>query len=453
MSDRPRSDRARAPSFDDPSIRSSLTPIISEDDFRPLASARARGLISALTAPIERATVVNKLYFFALLYESERFESFLYDHGARTNLRWSDLIGLVASIRNYAVAGFHISHALERYPDYVDFEPDSLQMDFTDASTVALDHIRQTIGRFYEAIVFFAKANGMKLDSERAEIADWRLSIAPKLPYTITGRASTDEREKIVSICQAYRRARKEFRMRRLSGPFKITSLDELIPTILNETTASNFEAALHNIQSEYDTHVADGEFEKSNRLMRAFRSRVSIPMHLFEATRWLTHFVERHQEKVSESASTERDRELVDREALFAALTSYALKYIDTYMKEGARLAESILSLLVDPVTIELNPPRPNGLHARPATYLSLIAQEHGVDMSILLDGARFDCRSVLEIMEAGALMAERSIERIKIEGDRRALEDIKILAEHNWCEDQDIPPALNYIRIMRNL
>jgi hypothetical protein len=70
-----------------------------------------------------------------------------------------------------------------------------------------------------------------------------------------------------------------------------------------------------------------------------------------------------------------------------------------------------------------------------------------------MLVGEERFDCRSVLELLQAGGTLADNGAESVVFEGDQRCLEDLRILAKANYCEDQDIPHELSYLRISRNL
>jgi hypothetical protein len=58
-----------------------------------------------------------------------------------------------------------------------------------------------------------------------------------------------------------------------------------------------------------------------------------------------------------------------------------------------------------------------------------------------------------VLDILEAGGLAADMELETVEFEGDERTLADLKVLAESNYCENEQIPKELNYIRIARNI
>ncbi len=91
-------------------------------------------------------------------------------------------------------------------------------------------------------------------------------------------------------------------------------------------------------------------------------------------------------------------------------------------------------------------------GFHARPATYVSLIVNEYGTDVYLIVDNERYSAKSVMALLEAGWILADKGAKSVVYEGDRRVLQDLKILAEHNYCEDQDIPRELSYLRVLRN-
>ena len=98
--------------------------------------------------------------------------------------------------------------------------------------------------------------------------------------------------------------------------------------------------------------------------------------------------------------------------------------------------------------ISCELPIPQPHGFHARPSTYLSLIAREHRKDIFLIVDDEKYSVKSVMSLLQAGGVIADKGYQRIRFEGDKRALDDIKILAENNYCEDLKIPPELSYLK-----
>ncbi|MDH5637438.1 MAG: HPr family phosphocarrier protein, partial [Nitrospinota bacterium] len=306
--------------------------------------------------------------------------------------------------------------------------------------------------RFHESLLVEAKALGMEVAFEPIPQEAWKFKPTPKLPYTIGGVKAEKPEERIISIAQAYRRVFKQFRQNGLQRRIKATDLAEIVPSKINETMMADFESQLHNIQSDYDTHIKGSLSEGKNAWTATLRGLTAIPMHLFESLSWLIHFYERHENQ-SRGEVGARISELVDNPELLKVITTFGLTYCGRYLTEGNEVAERILSMYVTPITYELSLPQPQGFHARPATYVSLIVQEHGTDTFLIHDDKRYSCRSVLELLEAGGILADNEATTAVFEGDKRCLDDIKILSEHNYCEDRDIPPELHYLRILRNM
>lgn len=433
----------------------SLTPILSEEDFLPLVKEECRDLFSILSALNDDSITLNKLYYFTLLKEAEKLESFLDDHGARTNLKWLYFAELVACIRNFSLAGFQLLHILERYSDYLGRgEKDKIKQDFEKGANETLAYFSDVFRRFHEALIEEGEKRGLSMGSTPPPSTEaWRMKVTPKLPYTITSTDTSDAKERIISIAQAYRRSVKTFRQQTLHRKIKAADLSQIIPNKINETLFAEMESALHNIQSEYDTHIRGGAVERNNKWMITLRGLTAIPMHLFEMLMWLVHFYERHENQIRKNDVKGRVSHLVDNTRLLACIVDFALHFCNRYLNEGNEVAERILSEYVEPIKYELPLPQPQGFHARPATYVSLIVQEHGTDVFMIVDGKKFSCRSVLELLEAGGLLADMEARKTVFEGDKRVLDDLKILADHNYCEDQDIPTELSYLRILRNL
>ncbi len=431
----------------------SLTPIISENEFLPLVKEKSRDIISVLSVLKRNDSPVNRLFYFTLLQEAEKLEEFLDDHGARGNLSWLYFVELVACVRNFAMAGFHLFHILDRYPEYLGAENDFLRKSFTRKTHETLDYFASVLINFYEELLKEAGFEGIEAEFSEDPTKKWSMTVTPQLPYTIEGSATSAEEERLISVAQSYRRIFKNFRQNKLQGKLKATTMTELVPCVINETMMAQVESLLHNIQSEYDSYIRGGDIEKENPHTRQLRGLTAIPMHLFESLQWLTHFYERHESSLRQSEAKDRISELVDDAKLYECIVGYGLKFCGRFLVEGNTAAERILSSFVNPVAMKLPLPQPQGMHARPSTYVSLIVQEHGTDVFMVAEGERYDCRSVLSMMEAGGALADSGATHVVFEGDDRVLADIAILSEHNYCEDQEVPRELRYLRISRNL
>ena len=431
----------------------SLTPIISEDQFLPIIKEKSRDLDIALSILADESVAFNKMHYYTLLMETEKLEGMLDDYGARTNAKWLYFTELIASVRNFAIAGFHLSHLTGRYKSYLDNTNKQQEEDLRGATKDTLEFFLSSLRRFHTEMIGELGSENITIPVEPRFLPDWRMAVNPKLPHTIDLEEASGEEERMISIAQSYRRVYKEFLRKRLNRKVKVKTMPELIPSVVNEIILAEMESALHNIQSEFDTYIRGGALEKKNDNVQALRGHTAIPMHLVDSMRWLIHFYERHEGEIRKSDVKSRISKLVDDELLFSCITGFGLRYIGKYLEKGNNIAERLLSSFVMPVALKLPVPKPQGFHARPSTYVSMVVQEHGTDVFMSVDDERYNCRSVLDMLQAGGILAERGDSTVIFEGDQRVLDDIKILSEKNYCEDQDIPPELHYLRIMRNL
>jgi hypothetical protein len=70
-----------------------------------------------------------------------------------------------------------------------------------------------------------------------------------------------------------------------------------------------------------------------------------------------------------------------------------------------------------------------------------------------MLVEDQVFDAGSVLQMLSAGGYIVTKRLDRVRFRGDRQALNDLKLLAEHNYGEtrngkDSPLPDALSYLK-----
>ncbi len=69
-------------------------------------------------------------------------------------------------------------------------------------------------------------------------------------------------------------------------------------------------------------------------------------------------------------------------------------------------------------------------------------------MDLFIILEGEKINTKSVMSLLQAGGTIADKGYQTIVFEGDKRVIEDIKLLAKHNYCEESKIPSRLSYLQ-----
>lgn len=430
-----------------------LKKIITEKEFLPLIQKASGNFFTIINSLKKDSAKLTKSFYTNLSNEADLFEDFLDNHGARENRAWFYFVELVASIRNFAIAGLQLRHVLDRYYQYGLGDSKGDAERFHKEAYLALNFINDSVLSLFEIIKKEAVKNGLKIPKScYVDRAFSEIHISRRLPKNINGDDLKDE-ERIIALSRRFRnvaKLSKELNLERFYGKEEIDI--PVIPKIIDETKIQNFKNILQGIQSDYDTYVKNTSLEKNDKNIPKLRGFTSICLHLLEMLRWLSHFFERHGEEVRPGAIKGEIASIVDRKKGLDLIINFAFFYSNDYLQKGKLAAEKILSQYTIKARYKLPPPKPLGFHARPAGYISLIVNEHGTDVFVVVDGKKFNAKSVLRLMEAGGIIADRGYKEVTFEGDKRALDDIKILAEHNYCEDCEIPRELNYVRILRN-
>ncbi len=388
------------------------------------------------------------------IQELQYFENFLDEAGARVNKKWFYFSELVASMRNLSIVSYILYHSLHRYDHYKIGEIENISNDFADEATPALDFINESIKNLFKACREEAKKLNISIKEgmlpKRKHID---MFFKEKLPADYECNQMKGEKEKVLSLVRKLRKAAKMSKVECFGHKYSYDELMELVPLKIDEKKARKLKNIVHAVQSDYDTYVKNTVLESENPQLRELRRISSIPLHLLEAARWLSHFYERHESNICSNNASDKLAELIDRKKVLDIVVNFLLYYSDYFLQKGNTLAENIMSAYAEKVQYELSIPKPLGFHARPSTYVSLIVNEHGTDVEMIVDSKRYNAKSVINLLMAAGYISEKGYQKVIFEGDKRVLDDLKILSENNYCEDQKIPPELNYLRILRNM
>ena len=181
--------------------------------------------------------------------------------------------------------------------------------------------------------------------------------------------------------------------------------------------------------------------------MIKNLRGHISMTLHLMEVVLWLCHFYERHEDEIRPGECKSKITEMVNKTELLSQIINFGFYYSNHFMNNGSELAEEIIKNFIKTETIEVSIPKPLGFHARPSTYVSLIARQYDEDLFLIVDGEKYSSKSVMSMLQAGGAIADKGYQTVLFEGSKRVLDDIKILAAHNYCEEEDIPKQLSYL------
>lgn len=395
----------------------------------------------------------RKLYGM-FIQELQSFENFLDDHGARLNQKWFYFSELIASMRNLGIVAYLLYHTLHRFDHYKIYEIESESSDFIKETTCSLEFVNKSIKGLFRACIDEAKRLQIPINENLVPYRKYK-DIKPLhiLEADYESDKARGEKERVLSLARKMRKVAKISKEERYGHKYSSDELLPLVPLKVNEKKARKLKNIIHGVQSDYDTYVKNTILESGNPRLGELRRNLSIPLHLLEAARWLSHFYERHESNSIPNIASEKIAAIVDRKDVLDLIINFLFFFSDHYLQIGNKLAENIMTSYVKKVQYELPVPKPLGFHARPATYVSLIVNEHGTEVEMIVDGKRYNAKSVINLLMASGRIAEKGHQKVIFEGDQEVLDDLKILAENNYCEDKKIPADLNYLKILRNM
>jgi hypothetical protein len=433
-------------------MRFSLTEVISEEDFLELAQEHSRNFLRIYNFLQKERRSHTRKFYSHLIEESEELESFLDDHCARDNRTWYFLGELVACIRNLAKAAFILEHILNRYHAYglQDKESKTFLKDARNASTFLDD----TIFSLFDEVKKESLRLGMRFPrGTLKEDSFGEFYPQKRLPYAMDEEEESDTRKVLAQIASQYLGIiSKVEHFGWNHGTNHSVQVGSVVPNRVDEERSREVAAVIHNLQSTYDHHIRRTPLESQDESLKRFRSFISMPLHLMSVVNWLSHLYQRHLLTARQGKDGKGIRFIVDGSRIVDIMIHFALFHANRYLQTGKELAHEILGKYTEVGTCELRVPKKLGFHLRPASLIAKLAKYYGTKLSLVVEGREYDASNVLSISMAAGLIARKGYKTVLFEGDRRVLEDLRILCDCNYGEDEtgnptSLPPELNHL------
>jgi phosphotransferase system HPr-like phosphotransfer protein len=434
----------------------SLVQFISEEEFLELVKEPSTFFFkfyNSFATRMESGKGISRKFYSNLIQEAEFLESFLDEFGARENKKWSFFTEYVACIRNLGITAFFIKHLLDRYPFYNLQKNKENHDQFQAHAQNSLEFLNLSILNIYKEVTQAANINGLTFPTESVspnEISD--IESNKRLPRSIAEDEVKDEEEQIIELCDKIQEVAQKMQKIKISFSDDLETLKKMIPYKINERKARALKEDVHSLQSDYDTYIKNTKLEYGHPMIKNLRGHISMTLHLLEVVLWLCHFYERHEDEIRPGECKSKITEMVSKTELLSQIINFGFYYSKLFMTNGSELAEEIIKNFIKTGTIEVPIPKPLGFHARPSTYVSLIARQYDEDLFLIVDGEKYSSKSVMSMLQAGGAIADKGYQTVIFEGSSRVLEDIKILSDHNYCEEEDIPKQLSYLRELKN-
>ncbi len=430
----------------------SLIQIISEDEFLHIVQEPSRlffEISDIFCDKLENKKEITRKFYSSLIQETEYLESVLDEYGARENKMWSFFAEYVASIRNLTIAAFYVKHILDRYPYYNLGESEEDSRVFHEVAYKILNFLNISINDLRVEVVKTGQLNGLKILKGPFSLNEFsEIEANKRLPKTILEDEVKGEQERVIDLCQKYRKVAKMVNEIRFENKENFESFRHIIPSKVDEKLVRMFKELVHSVQSEYDTYVKNTRMEQSVEKLKNMRGYISMPLHLLEVVLWLCHFYERHEDDIRPGECKQQISKLVNKDVLLSHIFNFGFYYSKFYLQKGDKIIKEILNGIVEIVRAEVPVPHPLGFHARPSTYLSLIARHHEGELYMIIEDEKYNAKSVMSLLQAGGILADKGYANVTLEGTRQVINDVKILAQNNYCEEGEFPRTLSYLR-----
>ncbi len=423
--------------------------IIREEEFLPLLQESSKEFFKIKNF-LDKEIDFNltKTFYSHLVEQTELFETILDDYDTRKNKKYIYFTELVASLKNFGMAAFSLKHLIKRIPRY-NLGEDVKELYYK--SPQILDFLNRSIKALYEEAALEAERLGIEITDKAISKESFKdMEVRKHLPHNLDEEETIDETKKIAEVTTRYIETTKKLKWDISLGKLKASTLEKRVLENINEEKIENLRSNVHTLQSKYDTHIKSTTIESSDEELPKLRGMISIPLHLLEVTRDLLHFYERHQDKIRYEESTERISKIIDKDKVLHYAINFALFYARDFLYKGKALAHKIFNKYSNIIEYELEVPKTLGLHMRPAGFISRIVSHYGTKVTIKVGKDKFNGGSILNIMDAGGLIAERKRKTVIFEGDKRPLDDIKLFLEHiNTVGYKNLPKKLSYLKL----
>ncbi len=176
------------------------------------------------------------------------------------------------------------------------------------------------------------------------------------------------------------------------------------------------------------------------------------MPLHLLSVVNWLSHLYQRHIRTTRQGKDGREISAIIDESHILDIMVNFALFYTNRYLQKGKDLASEILGKYTEIDTCELKVPEKLGFHLRPASLVAKLVKHYGTKLSMIVEGNEYDAGNVLSITMAAGLIARKGYKTVLLRGDRRVLQDLRLLSDYNYGEDEKgnptaLPPQLSHL------
>lgn len=418
--------------------------ILREEDFAVLLREESREFGRWIHALLEPGAAVQAGALNQIEESANGLETFLDDHGARSNRTFAPLRELVASVRglsHVAAIAAHLRHRLERY----DLQGDTSELKAGLEQARAV--LAAALGCLAQGLLDRALRLGLHWEPARGarstEVAQRRL-----LPRNLDEGESDNEGSRIGELANRFLKALEGSRAIGFTHQRSREDLATFVTTQATEERCRIWESNVHNIQSLYDTYVLNTPLEHAHPDLRVLRGHASVAFHLLEMATGMVHFYARHESDLRAQGLHDLVASLVGTADVLHVAVNVCMREAHLAMASAEDVAQRLLETFVSIQTARLRVPDGMTLHARPLALIVKVARHHGTPLEVEIRGESCSGDSLMGlIMLFGSHTDAREI---VFRGDARLLHDLDLLFDAGLGESgRALPSSLMYLSL----
>ncbi len=346
-------------------------------------------------------TKYSRRFYEYVTSQAELIEIFLDSCGAKENRAWFFLRELVAAARSFAKVAYLLRYLEVRISSY-EF-PDEEALEFQVISSNVRKVFDEMLQKVFIQLECEAINLGIKLPTNAVNSDDFPYFHIPGQLYAdMWVEQSKKEDEAIVKIATSYLEIAEEYTALGFCRIFSAQELVELVPEHVNEERLRTFEAAVHNLQSVYDTYIQYTRMEAQDSRLAKLREYVSIALHLLEIATVLVHFHERHERNSRHAEIYQRLQKITGTYQILDVMGNYALFYCTRFLQKGKQLSEETVMEYAQIQSKRIPIPIYRGFHVRPSTYIAKIVRHYGAEVQMHLGDEVYDAGCVFDLFRA---------------------------------------------------
>jgi hypothetical protein len=414
---------------------------VDEHEFQQLVERRAQVFLSLLYRFLHSdhpRDLMTRPLLGELLAHSVQVEELLDSYDANRNCQWCRMRALTAATKAFADIGYELLHIRHRAWTYRLLPGPK---DFAEATDKTIDFTAGVIVNIGRLVIPAAEERGLRICLRDDTDELYAEKVLPgHLDHNCVMQRSQSGAEKVTMLATAFLGLASASEDVRAASRTKPEEYALSLADSLREERLRSLEFQFHNLQSQYDTHVAGTESERHDTDLPTLRGHASVVLHLLKTATLFAHYYERHvsRQQCNSQVSVPSP---VSAEAMLGAMMDYSITFIDQYIGSAVDLCQEILKRYAEVGQVEVPIPKYRGFHVRPSTMIAKLVLHYGSKVQMHLVDEVYDASSPLDLFRAN--------EKINAQKRRWLAQEIGRLGivPERWDREEDV------VAVVRNV